>query len=71
MSQKEELRHRVEARKLEFESRVAKARADAAGTQNEIARKAQAKLDELEKHLKDGWEDLSEEAARKLNEWLQ
>ena len=46
---------------------ISKAQNRAAGTKEEIRKK----LAELDHQLKDGWENLTESAASKINEWLK
>jgi hypothetical protein len=67
----EELKHRIEAKKKELQSKLetmkADKHADAAKTSTDI----KTKLNELEMHVKNGWENLTESAATKLNDWLK
>lgn len=71
MSQTEELKSRITARRKQLEADLAKAKADAQGASNDVAESIQERLDELQTYLKDGWEDVSENVAARLNEWLK
>ena len=71
MSERDELRARVEAKKKQLEADLAAKKADAEGARNEATKKIRAKLDELNATLEKGWDDLSEAAAAKLNAWLE
>lgn len=66
-----ELKYRAEARKKELEAKLAEARADAAGEGRERAESLKAKIDELESSIKGGWDNLTDEAADRLNELLK
>jgi hypothetical protein len=66
-----ELRHRVEARKKELEASLERAKADAQGEASETVDRIQAKLRELDDHLREGWDNLSEAVADRINEWLK
>jgi hypothetical protein len=67
----DELKNRVEARKHELMAKYNQAKADtrkeAATTRDHL----KARLDEIEGALKDGWENLSESVAAKINSWLE
>jgi len=65
-----ELKLRVEAKKKELEAQIARVRADSMGKTNDAIEALQKKLSTLETDLKDGWENLSESIAGKLNRWL-
>ncbi len=71
IDQKSELRNRVAARKAELEAKVREAMADAQGQARKEAEEARAKLTALKEHLAGGWDNLTEEAASKLNSWLK
>jgi hypothetical protein len=67
---KDELRDRVNARKHELMSKLddlkADTRHDAASTRDRLKKE----LDDLEVHIKDGWDKLTDGARAKLNSWL-
>ena len=70
LSQKQELRNRVEAKKKEIESTLERSKADSRQSSRDQLEAAENKLAELKSVLEDGWDDLSEAAAEKLNKWL-
>jgi hypothetical protein len=61
----------VEAKQKEIEQKLAQAKADAHGAKNDQIEKWESKLNELRDTLKDGWDNLSEQAAARLNDWMQ
>jgi len=70
-TQKEELRQRVEAKRKRLEAKLSEAKADASESSRKSQAWAQKKLDALNESLRDGWDNLSEGAVEKLNEWLK
>lgn len=70
MSEKDELKLRVEAKKKQIEAQIAKFKADSVGDANEALAKLQKKLKSLEGDLQNGWENVTEGVAGKLNRWL-
>jgi predicted nucleic acid-binding Zn-ribbon protein len=66
-----ELKDRVEAKKKQIKADIAKAKADARGEKNDTIEKLQKKLQGIESAVKDGFDDMSEAASKKLNEWLK
>jgi len=71
MSQADELKKRVEAKKLSLQARIKELQADTQATSREQAQKLQSKLDSLGDNVKDGWDNMTEAVAGKLNEWLK
>lgn len=71
LSQKEELKDRVRAKRKEIEARLAQESADAKAQGRESKKQLEQKLEELNDLLKDGWDDLTEGVAAKLNTWLK
>jgi phage-related protein len=69
-SHKEELKHRIEAKRKELEAKLQSLQADAHGDAAEKKKQIQQRLSELDQTLRQGWDDLSEDVARRLNEWL-
>ena len=65
-NQTKELKDRIEAKKHELMARMAELKADTRAEAGEQSAKIKSRLEELEQHLKDGWD----KAAGKLNEWL-
>ena len=71
MSQRAELKDRIDAKRKRLEARISELKADARSTSREEVANLQSKLDELGESLKDGWDDISEAVAGKLNAWLK
>ena len=71
MSQMDELKDRVEAKKLSLQSKIKELQADARSTSREGAQNLQSKLDALTDSVKDGWDDVTDAVASKLNDWLK
>ncbi len=72
MGQKvEELKHRIEAKKKELQAKLETYKADKHAEAAEHSKNIQTKLNELEMHVKNGWENLTEATAAKLNDWLK
>jgi ABC-type Zn2+ transport system substrate-binding protein/surface adhesin len=67
MSRKAELKSRVEAGMQQLKADLAKAKADAQGKKNDNVEKLEARLAEVSQTMKDGWENVSEDVAAKLN----
>ena len=70
VSQKEELKNRVQAKRKELEAKLEEAKADVREATRENRDKLEKKLKELESTLQNGWDNLTEEVASKLNKWL-
>ena len=71
MSQMDELKDRVESKKLSLQAKIKELQADARSTSREEAQNLQSKLDALTDSVKDGWDDMTETVASKLNDWLK
>ncbi len=71
LNKSDELRDRVEVRKHELLAAYNQAKADARKEASAARDKAKAKLDELEAHLKDGWEKVNDSVRLKLDKWLE
>ncbi len=69
--QKDELEHRVKAKKKEIEARIEELKADSSAESREKREQLREKLDSLGSTVKEGWDDLTEATAGKLNEWLR
>lgn len=67
----DELKDRIEARKHELMSKFADLKADTRHEAGKARDAIKAKLDDLEVSLKEGWNNLSEAARTKLNQWLE
>jgi hypothetical protein len=61
-----ELKLRIDAKKHELLAALAELAADTRAEAGEQSKKIRTRLDDLELHLKDGWD----KATAKLNEWL-
>ena len=69
-SHTQELRDRVAAKQKELESRLAQARAAGRMHGRESTEQLQRRLNELTEIVADGWNQISETTAAKLNAWL-
>jgi hypothetical protein len=65
------LKDRVEARKHELLAKFNDLKADTRTDASDAKAKVKHKLDELELHLKEGWDKLSEQTRSKLDQWLK
>ena len=71
MSEKSsELRDRIEARKHELLAKYNELKADSRRDAGEARTRVKARLEELELHLKNGWDKVSDDVRTKLNKWL-
>jgi DNA anti-recombination protein RmuC len=68
---KQELKNRFEAKRKRLEARLAELKADSAQKRSESAEETQKKLDELNNAVKDGWDNLSDAAAERINKMLR
>ena len=71
MSKADELKNRVEAKKLSLQAKIKELQADTEATSREQVQKLQSKLDSLTVSAKGGWENMTDAVAGKLNEWLK
>lgn len=71
MADKDELRDRVEARKHELLAKYNELKADSRREASEARARLKARLDELELHLKSGWDKISADVRTKLGRWLE
>jgi hypothetical protein len=67
----DELKDRIEAKKHELLAKISEMKADSRAEVKVQHDKLRAKLHELETHLKDGWDKVTNDVAAKLNEWLK
>lgn len=67
----QELRHRVEARRKRLEARLENLKADATGARNDAVQSIRSRLNELDRHLENGWENLTSTTVARINEWLK
>jgi len=66
-----ELKNRIEAKKLELQSRLATLKADTRAEAQTTTRQIKDKLTEVEIYLKEGWEKVAGPIEVKLHEWLK
>jgi len=71
MSNMDELKNRIEAKKHDVKKEIAELKADSSAEKRNRIESLQKKLDELDEHLRSGWEDLSDAVAGKLKAWLE
>lgn len=71
ISQKDELKNRVEAKQRELQARLSELKANTQQRSREELTRIETKLRELKDVLKEGWEDLSESTTRRINQWLK
>lgn len=69
-TQLDELRHRVEAKRKRLEAWLEETRADASAQAQSARESVRGKLDELNDHLREGWDNVTEATVGKLNDWL-
>jgi hypothetical protein len=70
-SNREELRNRIEAKRHRLEAEWKQLKADGREAGREREKEIKAQLEELQQHVGQGWDRLSETVAGKLNEWLK
>ncbi|TVQ96019.1 MAG: hypothetical protein EA398_16490, partial [Deltaproteobacteria bacterium] len=71
MSNKAELKSRVEAKVKQLEADLAQAKANAQGKSNDAAKNIEEKLSELKVHLGKSWDDFGEDVAERINRLLK
>jgi hypothetical protein len=71
MDKGDELRDRVEARKHELLAKYNEIKADSRHEAIEARARLKARIDELELHLKSGWDKVSADVRTKLSRWLE
>ncbi len=67
----DELRDRVEARKHALLAKYSELKADTRREAGEARARLKARLDEVELHLKSGWDKISADVRTKLSHWLE
>lgn len=70
LDKSDELKDRVEARKYQILSKYNELKADVRKEAGEARDRLKARLDELEETVKTGWNNMSDAAKAKLNQWL-
>lgn len=71
LDKSDELRDRIEARKHELLAKYNELKADTRKEASEARDRIKSRLDELELHLKSGWNKVSADVRTKLNSWLE
>jgi hypothetical protein len=71
LEKSDELRDRVEARKHELLAKYNELKADSRREAAEARTRVKARLDEVERYLKSGWDKATDEVRTKLNKWLE
>jgi hypothetical protein len=67
----DELRDRVDARKHELLAKYNELKADSRREAAEARTRLKARIDELELHLKSGWDKISADVRARLSHWLE
>ena len=70
VSERAELKDRIKAKRKELEAKLANFKADGRKNSRESKQAIEGRLAELEQTLSEGWDDMSEKVAAKLNRWL-
>jgi len=70
VSQKEELKDRIQAKKKLLEAKLHELRADSRKNSRAAVADVERKLDDLNEALKKGWDNVSETVAKRVNKWL-
>ena len=70
LTQKERLKDRVEVTQKKLQARLAELKADTRDDMIKEREELKKKLSELQTAISDGWNNMSESAAKKINDWL-
>jgi hypothetical protein len=70
LDKSDELRDRIEARKHELLAKYNELKADGRKEASGARDKIKSRLDELELHLKSGWDKVNDDVRTRLNSWL-
>lgn len=68
--EKQELKQRVLARKKDLEASLHRLEAEGSDKAKDTAERVKDSLAELETTLREGWDNLSDAAAERVNDWL-
>jgi hypothetical protein len=71
LDKSDELRDRIEARKHELLAKYNELKADTRKEASQTRDRIKSRLDELELHLKSGWNKVNDDVRTKLNSWLE
>jgi hypothetical protein len=64
-----ELKDRVEAQRHELAAKIDRLKADTRAEAREQSTKLKRELEEVELHLKDGWDRMTDAARAKISRW--
>ena len=67
----QELKHRATAKRKELEARLENLKADAVGAKNDAVDSLKKKIHQIDEAAREGWDNLSDATARKMNELLK
>jgi hypothetical protein len=70
MNKRDELADRVKARKHELLAKYNELKADTKADAMKARDAVKAQLDEIEEAIKDGWENMTDAVASRVNTWL-
>jgi hypothetical protein len=70
LTQKDQLKDKVEVKQKKLQARLAELKAESRESVMKEREEIEHKLAELRATLSDGWNNLSESAAKKINDWL-
>lgn len=71
MSSTDELKDRIEAKKHELQKEIAELKADSSEKGRQRIGSLEAKIEELDGHLRSSWDNLSDAVVGKLNQLLK
>jgi len=71
MTQTQELKHRAQAKRKELEARLHEMQADAHSAKSDAMETIKRKLDDLQDAAREGWDNLSEATAKRVNDALK
>lgn len=71
VSEKQKLAARLEAKKKELESELARLKADSMDDMSQKSDDLESKLNETKAHLKDVTDNFTEDVAKRVNDWLK
>lgn len=70
-TQTQELKERVTAKQKRVEARIHELKADGSDQARNKASELRAQLDDIKQRVSDGYENLKQDTAEKLNNWLK
>jgi len=66
-----ELKSRIEAKIKEMEARLLTMKADTQAKASDESEKLKTRLADVKESIKDGWDNVTDKVAAKLNDWLK